>query len=179
MVKQRFFKAIYILVVAIRIGSLAIFLIDPLIAWLIAFILDTSDYVFALRSGLTYRQYQNIDKSLDLLSRVYFVVSAFFFGWPHAWLFVALFLLRLIGDILYFKTRREVWFFFFPNVIEFFFPLYILILPAPSVESILLIFIVSLVVKLLHEHLTHIYRFIDPVSKTYIAKHPEHQRHQR
>jgi hypothetical protein len=171
-----FFKLIYGFVIVIRALSLPFFLVNPLAAWLFTLFLDTFDYSFALRSGLTYKKYQNIDKILDLLSRVYFVIAAYFFAWDHAYLFLALFLLRLIGDYLYFKLRSEKFFFIFPNVIEYFFPLYILFLPDPTGQTVVFLLIVATLMKLGHEYWIHINKWIDPVSKAYIKRHPEHRR---
>ncbi|MEK7450272.1 MAG: hypothetical protein AAB019_12420, partial [Planctomycetota bacterium] len=98
----------------------------PLAGWFIIFFVDTIDYFFALRGGLTYAQYQLVDKSLDILNRFYFVVPALIFNWPVRDLFLLLFFYRLIGDFLYFKDKSEKYFFLFPNLLEFILPAYII-----------------------------------------------------
>ncbi len=176
MKSKNFFKIIYYIVVLIRIFSLVFFFIDPLLGWIVCFVLDTADYAFALRFMNSYDEYQNIDKVLDLFSRVYFVFTAYIFSWPYAWIFVLLFFIRLVGDILYFYTKKEKYFFYFPNIIEYFFLLFIFILPSISVEKIIFILIISIVVKIVQEYILHIKKWIDPLNLKYLKEHPEYKR---
>lgn len=174
-------KLIYVSGVAFRIFSIFLFILNPPLAWTLVFLVDTIDYGFALRAGFTYRQYQYVDKSLDVLSRIYFVFTAYYFNWAFTYLFLILFIVRLVGDAIYLFTKSEKYMFFFPNIIEFFFPLYILYMyllsgKTPNLASVLIIVFLSAVFKLFHEYLLHIRYWIDPVSLRYVKKHPEHGR---
>jgi hypothetical protein len=85
-------------------------------------------------------------------------------------------LIRLIGDIFYFYTKKEKYFFYFPNIIEYFFPLFIFILPSISVEKIVFILIISIIVKIVQEYVLHINKWIDPLNLKYLKEHPEYKR---
>ena len=176
MKSKDFFKIVYYVSTFIRIFSLVFFFIDPLLGWGVCFLLDAFDYTFSLRFMSSYDEYQNIDKVLDLLSRVYLVFIAYFFSWPYIWIFVLLFLLRLIGDIFYFCTRKEEYFFYFPNIIEFFFPLFILILPSISGKKVVFILIISTIAKIVQEYVAHIKKWVNPLNLKYLEENPECER---
>lgn len=165
------YKALYTVVILIRILSVLVIFRWPLLGWLVIFITDTSDYFFALRAGFTYAKYEFIDKSLDILNRAYFVVPAFTFFWPDRYVFLFLFFYRLIGDVLYFRSGKEKHFFFFPNILEFLLPAYIIFN-----HNLLLSLAISVPLKLVHEYGLHLKNYVDPVSRAYILKHPEHNR---
>ena len=165
------YRAIYLILEIVRILAVGIIINQPFLGWLVIFIIDTNDYFFALRTGITYAQYQLIDKSIDILNRFYFVIPAYIFNWPHRHLFLFLFFYRLIGDFLFFKFKSEKYFFVFPNLIEFLLPAYIIFN-----KDILLALSIALPLKLIHEYGLHVKNTIDPWSKSYIRKHPEHQR---
>ncbi len=168
---QSIYRSFYILAAIVRILSLLVIIKWPLAGWFIIFFVDTIDYFFALRGGLTYAQYQLVDKSLDILNRFYFVVPAIIFSWPVRDLFLLLFLYRLIGDFLYFMNKSEKYFFLFPNLLEFLLPTYILFN-----HDFLLSLAVSIPLKLAHEYGLHIKNLVDPISESYIRQHPEHNR---
>jgi hypothetical protein len=54
---------------------------------------------------------------------------------PGKNIFLALFLVRSVGQLLYFLTRKQSFFFFFPNVFEIFFFFYLFSLIFPSLRS--------------------------------------------
>lgn len=168
---QFIYRFFYVFAAIVRILSLLVIIKWPMYGWFIIFFVDTIDYFFALRGGLTYAQYQLVDKSLDILNRFYFVVPAIIFSWPVRDLFLLLFLYRLIGDFLYFKNKSEKYFLLFPNILEFLLPAYILLH-----HDLLLSLAVSIPLKLAHEYGLHIKNLIDPISESYIRQHPEHNR---
>ncbi len=175
------FRIGYILIIIFRLTLLPVFIFNPLIGWIISVSVDVFDYGVALRSGIIYNQYQTIDKFLDIVGRFYLVFSAWYFNWEVLSLVVILFLLRLIGDLLFFFIRNEKLLFYFPNILEFFFPIYIIfrftIYQAPlSVSLLLVLIIVSAVTKISHEYFLHIYGWIDSDCLKYIKNHPEHER---
>jgi hypothetical protein len=170
---RNLFLGTYILVIFIRLFSILLFLQYPLAAWLLVSVLDIFDYGLCLRSGLSYSAYQKIDKVLDFSARVYFVIVAYVLMWEFAFIFLILLLYRLVGDILYFKSRNERFFFYFPNISEFFFPIYILFIlnsTSNTLEKIIIGLVVALLLKLAQEYLLHIKDWIDPVNKRYILK---------
>jgi len=168
---KSFYQKVYIILEVIRVFAIAVIMKFPFGGWLIIFLIDTFDYYPALRTGITYSRYQQIDKSLDILNRLYFVLPAYFFSWPHKHLFLVLFLYRLVGEFFFFKVKSERYLFFFPNLLEFLFPAYIIFS-----ENFVLALIVALPLKLIHEYGLHIKGMVDPWSKSYITAHPEHQR---
>jgi len=175
------FFFVYILFVLLRILLFPLFLSIPLFAWAISYFLDLVDYGAALRGGITYRTYQSADKILDVIFRIYMLISVYYLQFPFAWIFLVLFFIRSLGDVLYFKTRNERHYFLFPNVMEFFYPLYLLWLAfgrATPYSFTLLggCLFISIVFKIVHEYALHIHNWIDPLSLTYIKDHPEHGR---
>lgn len=168
---QPLYRFFYLAASVVRVLSLLAIIKFPLFGWFVIFFVDTIDYFFALRGGLTYAQYQLADKSLDILNRFYFVVPAIVFNWPVRDLFLLLFFYRLIGDFLYFKNKSEKYFFLFPNLLEFLLPAYILFN-----RDLLWSLAIAIPLKLIHEYGLHIKNFVDPVSSAYINRHPEHAR---
>ena len=168
---QKIHRVFYIFAGIVRVLSVIAIIKWPLGGWLLIFFVDTVDYFFALRGGLTFAQYQSIDKSLDILNRFYFVVPALVFNWPVRDLFIILFFYRLVGDFMYFKNKAEKYFFLFPNVLEFLLPAYIIFN-----HNLLLSLAIAVPLKLAHEYGLHIKNFIDPTSRNYISNHPEHER---
>lgn len=168
---QKIHRFLYVLAGVIRVLSVVAIIKWPLWGWFLIFFVDTVDYFFALRGGLTFAQYQLVDKSLDILNRFYFVVPAIVFNWPVRDLFLLLFFYRLIGDFLYFKDNSEKHFFLFPNLLEFILPAYIIFN-----HNLILAIGIGVPLKMLHEYKLHIKNFIDPFSSTYINNHPEHNR---
>ncbi len=165
------YRVIYLILETIRILAVGIVIHQPFLGWLVIFLIDTNDYFFALRTGITYAQYQIIDKGLDILNRFYFVLPAYVFTWPHRHLFLFFFFYRLIGDFIFFKSKSEKYFFIFPNLLEFLLPAYIIF-----DKDIFLALVIALPLKLMHEYGLHVKDLIDPWSKSYIRQHPEHQR---
>lgn len=158
--------------VLIRIGSIYFVIKWPLVGWAIIFLVDTIDYFFAIHAGLTFKRYQYIDKSLDLLNDLYLVIGAFVIGLPYFFIYIVLFIIRIIGEVLYLKTRSDKFLVMFPNVIEFFFPLQILL----STWNPIFVLASALGIKMAHEYLLHVKHWVDPISRAYIRNHPEHER---
>lgn len=162
---------LYVFSCLIRIYSIVPILYSPILGWTIIFVFDLFDYALSLRSGMTWNSYQTVDKNIDILNRIYLLISSYLiFSHPIFLLFLFLFSFRLIGDILYIFTRSEKYFFFFPNIFELFYLVYYLSL------SIFWSFLLVIPIKVLNEYILHIKNYIDPISKNYIKKHPEHMR---
>ena len=80
------------------------------------FVLDTIDGDLLIPLGLEDPTYQPVDKAADYVTYAFMVVAGW--KWPiRNWL-IGLFLLRTIGQTLFFITGDEIVFFFFPNFLE-------------------------------------------------------------
>ena len=114
----------YYFIVLLRILAAPLIFVWPLISVILSFFLDVIDIEFASRGGLTLDKYERWDKSLDL----WWYFNAMIYGWfylsYYKYLLLALFIFRLIGDIIFFfKNNRKI-FIIFPNFFENFFFLF-------------------------------------------------------
>lgn len=111
---------------------LAKFLLPLAIFWYpfqapwVNFILDTIDGDILMPLGLSFATYQTIDKVADYFT--YIVMLLVGRKWPIGKTILALFLLRTIGQALFFATGNEAVFFFFPNFLEPLFMAYSLLM---------------------------------------------------
>lgn len=86
------------------------------------FVLDTGDGDLLIPWGLDDGTYQLIDKSADWVTYVGMVIAAR--KWQIRRTVFALFAMRTVGQLLFFITRAEIVFFFFPNFLEPLFLIY-------------------------------------------------------
>lgn len=98
----------------------------PFLAGWANFLLDALDGELLLPLGLDEPIYQRIDKIADWVTYVFIVIAAR--SWPIWKWIVGLFVLRSIGQGLFFLTGDERMFFFFPNLLEPLFLVYASIL---------------------------------------------------
>lgn len=82
------------------------------------FILDTIDGDILIPRGLPDATYQLIDKAADWGTYIGMVVAAYKYKWPMRRAILLLFCFRTLGQLLFFITRDERMFFFFPNFLE-------------------------------------------------------------
>ena len=87
------------------------------------FVLDTVDGDILIPAGLGGGRkaddnllYQNLDKAADYVTYIFMVVAAW--KWPIRRWIVGLFVLRTIGQALFFATHLEIMFVLFPNFLE-------------------------------------------------------------
>jgi len=86
------------------------------------FVLDTIDGDILIPLGLEDYNYQTIDKLADYVTYIFMLIV----GWKweiHKEIKIT-FALRTVGQILFFLTRDELMFFFFPNLLEPLFLIY-------------------------------------------------------
>ncbi len=88
------------------------------------FVLDTVDGDLLIPLGLEDSTYQPIDKAADYVTYIFMVVSAWKGKWPILKWIIAFFVLRSVGQLLFFITNNEAIFFFFPNFLEPLFLIY-------------------------------------------------------
>lgn len=69
-----------------------------------------------LELGISDYNYQSIDKFADFVS--YFFMLLLGMRWSIKKIVIVLFAFRAIGQILFFATRDELMFFYFPNFLE-------------------------------------------------------------
>jgi hypothetical protein len=125
------------------------------------FVLDAIDGDLLLPLGLADATYQRIDKSADWITYVFMVIAAR--KWPIRRWVIGFFLLRTIGQGLFFLTGDERVFFLFPNFLEPLFLIYATILFFKKEESHdfyvrhrLAIWIFIVVYKLQDEWMLHV-----------------------
>jgi hypothetical protein len=82
------------------------------------FILDALDGDLLVPLGLVKPAYEVVDKAADWVTYVFMVAAAWRGRWPiRRWL-AALFVLRSVGQLLFFATGDERVFLLFPNFLE-------------------------------------------------------------
>lgn len=126
------------------------------------FILDTIDGDILIPAGLEDPVYQNIDKAADYVAYIFM----FIWGWKREvrWEITGAFLLRTVGQTLFFVTGNEIVFFYFPNLLEPLFLIYVTIGRFKGWDKvhdiyrkrIWLIWIFILVYKFQDEYFTHV-----------------------
>ena len=80
------------------------------------YVLDSIDGDVLLELGLSEETYQTIDKAADFYS--YLIMLIVGLRWRIRILIVLLFMYRIVGQLLFFKTRQEIVFVAFPNFLE-------------------------------------------------------------
>lgn len=88
------------------------------------FILDSIDGDLLVPLGLAEPVYQIIDKSADWLTYVAMIITAKKFNWKIKRPIFYLFILRSLGQLIFFITMDERVFFIFPNFLEPLFLIY-------------------------------------------------------
>jgi hypothetical protein len=110
-----------IVIVAVRIlGSLPV-LRWPLAGGLLAIVVDLSDLLLADLFGLGGVDYQALDKWLDQVYLLTFLIVALRWSDPARLIAVALYLVRLVGFVAFELTGERTILLVFPNVFEFWF----------------------------------------------------------
>lgn len=99
---------------------------SPFLAGWANFVLDAVDGDVLIPLGLDDPTYQPIDKAADWATYVFMVIAAR--SWPIRRWIVGLFLLRSVGQLMFFLSGDERVFFLFPNFLEPLFLLYASIL---------------------------------------------------
>jgi len=138
----------------------------PFVAGWTNFVLDTVDGDLLIPLGLEDSTYQPIDKAADYLTYIFMVVAAWKGSWPILKWVIGFFVLRSVGQLLFFITDNEAVFFYFPNFLEPLFLIYATILffkkdEAPAVfhRRRIPIAIFIFLYKMQDEYITHIGNF--------------------
>ncbi len=122
----------------------------PIPAYLFCSFLDIIDGQVAYEAGLTWRQYCRYDKLLDYWLYIGILLYSY-----HLTIFpiiLVLFVIRSIGQIIFLNTNKDKYLFWFPNILERFFVLYLIV---GGHEIILLI--IAILITIPHEYIFHIH----------------------
>jgi hypothetical protein len=112
------------------------------------------------------KNYQNLDKFLDLIYMFTFLVVSFRWAKKEKYISIFLFLFRIIGFIIFEITGSREVLLFFPNIFEFWF-IFISFLKLKNRnvqiknKTILYVLIISFVFKILQEWVLHWNKFLD------------------
>lgn len=156
---------IYPLIV-LRLLTPFLLFINPFLAILFSFILDGLDGVVFNLAGHSFKTYQSIDKPLDFywfIFILFYLISAQLNPLLF-WVFLFFFIIRLIGEILYFWKKNDAIFIYCPNVFEHLFWVYIFCqsLHFPkwlSFPWIIIVLVVLASLTIVDEYLIHQKRF--------------------
>jgi len=114
-----------VVVVALKVLLPLLILRFPFAAGWANFVLDSVDGDILMPAGLPESTYQVIDKVTDWLTYVCILIWAW--RGPIRKEIAVTFVLRSVGQALFLVTRNELWLFFFPNLIEPLFLVYVTI----------------------------------------------------
>jgi len=109
-------ELIIVVVVGLKFLLPVLYLRRPFEAGWGNLLLDSIDGDILVPAGLPDERYQLIDKAADYWAYVFMLI----WGWrtPIRREVAATFALRTIGQALFFITRDEIYFFYFPNLLE-------------------------------------------------------------
>ncbi|OGD62812.1 hypothetical protein A2160_05605 [Candidatus Beckwithbacteria bacterium RBG_13_42_9] len=141
--------------------------LGPLVLWspwvsLVTFVVDWLDGEVFKRSGWTHARYDQVDKLLDLYFYAWIMTYILTFNLPPKFLFLFFFALRLLGQLIFYLSKNDKAFFFFPNIYEILFYFYLFTLIIPPLAKYLLfpwlwltLAIITIIV-LIREYVLHI-----------------------
>jgi hypothetical protein len=147
----------------LRVAFSFLIVLFPLGGFLASVFLDSIDYYFfRLVSPEDYLFYQNWDKLLDLLFlSVAFALSLRWGNRLARWGSIVLFFLRLLGVVIFLVFGEREIFFFFPNIFEFYYLIYLGSLKIfktdliASRRDLFVLFLAAALPKLIQEYFLH------------------------
>jgi len=104
----------------------SLMLLFPFVSLWANYVLDVVDGDILQYLGMSDIQYQTIDKTADYVSYIFMLILGL--RWRIKNTVIALFIYRTIGQVLFFMTRNELFFFYFQNFLEPLMMIYALIL---------------------------------------------------
>jgi len=145
-------------------ASLIVFKFN-LLGGLLVILIDFSDlFMMNLISLGGVRNYQALDKFLDLFYISFFLLITFRWSSVLRNISIGLFVFRIFGFVLFEFFEERFILFLFPNIFEFWFigiaflnhyKIY------PSKNKIIIVLFVSLGLKLIQEYILHVWKFLD------------------
>ena len=153
-----------IILIARIIGSLLVFKWNFFGA-IIAILVDFSDlFMMNLLHLGGVRNYQMFDKIIDLFYLIFFLIVTFKWTKKLRNISIFLFVLRIIGFVLFEIFHNRLILFIFPNVFELWF-LAIAYMKLFKYEittrKLVVIFTIVLILKLIHEYILHVWKVLD------------------
>ena len=132
---------------------------------ILVILVDFSDlFMMNLISLGGVRNYQLLDKSLDLFYIGYFLLISFRWEKILRNISIFLFLFRILGFILFEFFQERIVLFIFPNVFEFWFlgiTLLFLLKTKITKRKIIVVLIVTTTLKLTQEYILHVWKVLD------------------
>lgn len=157
------FSRLVLITIFIRLAVGPLSLISIKTAALISFFSDWADSEIYKASGFSYPFYSSWDKFLDYYWYTFILIYILKKNLPAKNFFLFLFLIRSFGQILYFLTQNQAFFFFFPNIFEVLFYFYLLSICLPKLRPLLkypkillTAGVITLLLVLPREYLVHI-----------------------
>ena len=119
-----FWKTLSLLISFFRLIVPIFIFFRPFPVFLTFTFLDLIDYGPFKATKMGEKEYQRIDKSLDLYSQLF--IMLFGLGTGYSLVFLFLFLYRLVGTIGFLVTNKHLFLLIFPNLIEAIFLAYVI-----------------------------------------------------
>ena len=147
-------KYLYYLIIFLRILSAPLIFFWPLQSIIVSFLLDAIDADFA-HYIVTKKQYQLIDKTIDLWVSFFEMVFAWQVFPAFRYFLLFLFLWRIIGTLIFYLTGKRKFFLIFANYFE---NAFFVIFFRNYLSKINLYFLIgiSFIIKLFQEWFIHI-----------------------
>lgn len=155
-------EMLQVIIVGLKFIVPSIMLWFPLFGLWGNFVLDVIDGDILLALGMEENVYQVVDKFADLISYIFMLILGIRWGIKNT--VIVLFVYRLIGQILFFITGNEIYFFLFQNFLEPLMLIYVLLILMKKSENkafivyrkhIILIWIGIFLYKFLNEWYLH------------------------
>ncbi len=166
-------KFIKLLIYSFRIFFAIGVFINPLLTVLFAIYLDWIDMRALKGFGISLKGYNRDDKLTDTI--VYFIFFVYIISVNIdsliTLIFLILFIIRMIGYILFVISQNRKIFFIFPNIFFSFFVVYNLILffnPFPDLQIILISLIWTIIFQFIFEYGYHVSQLA--LSEDYLSK---------
>jgi hypothetical protein len=132
---------------------------------ILVILIDFSDlFMMNLISLGGVRNYQLLDKFLDLFYIVYFLLITLRWHKILRNISILLFIFRILGFILFEFFQSRIILFIFPNIFEFWFigiTLLFLFRSKISKRKIIIVIFVSTALKLIQEYILHVWKVLD------------------
>lgn len=153
--KKQHYKLTLVLVETLRIGIPFLVFAHPLIALTSSLLLDNIDGQLFYETGAKWSYYNVVDKLLDYWWYIFIVL--YLLNTPIFGIAILLFLYRSIGQFIGIVKKDEKIYRWFPNVLEWFFLLYLLLPHLEIYVSLTISFLWSLFVEwFIHTSNAHI-----------------------
>ena len=110
------------------------------------------------------RNYQFLDKFLDLFYIAYFLIIALRWEKLLRNISILLFVFRILGFVLFEFFQNRLILFIFPNVFEFWFlgiTLLFLLKSNITNRKIIIVLVITTLLKMIHEYILHVWKVLD------------------